>query len=373
MRIKDLHIQHFRNIASAQVAFMAGVNVIYGWNAQGKTNLLEAVYLLVTGKSFRTNNDAEMIPWTVADYNGSVIRADIEKAAGDEQIVYFFNGRQRRISINHKPIERLAHLIGRLNAVLFTPTDLLLVRGSPTLRRRFLDIAISQVNPGYLNALQTYQLVLKNRNQLLKQINGREGSATQLDVYDEQLSQAGALIMDIRTNSLAEISRNAALHYAAIANSPEALDLQYLPDVASPDLQVPSVQTLAAALRASRAEDMRRLSTNRGPHRDDFQFTVQQHAARNFASQGQQRTAVLAIKLAEMDFLHSHTGEWPLLMLDDLMSELDENRRNALLSYLKPQVQTFITTTDYHTVTRHAPVQQLIQVTGGTVTTKSAD
>jgi DNA replication and repair protein RecF len=371
MLIKSLQVRNFRNLHHVDTTFAPGLNVIHGRNAQGKTNLMEAIYLLVTGRSFRTSNESELVPWNVDDYTGTMVRATIQKSAGQEQLAFYFDGKNKRVMVDGNPIVRLAHLVGRLNAVLFTPTDLLLVRGAPSLRRRFLDIAIGQTNRLYLEALQEYQLVLRNRNSLLKMAT-RGPSAdqtTQLDVYDEQLSQAGARIMLTRSAALLEISKCAAEHYKAIASGAETMRLVY-----EPEIQLPAgISQDAAAglirdhLRQSRAEDLRRLSTGRGPHRDDFRFEIDNYAARQFASQGQQRSAVLAVKFAELDYLYQHTSERPLLMLDDVISELDEDRKRAFLQHLDSDIQTFITTTDAASLATHAEIQKQMQVKNGSL------
>lgn len=365
MHIRSLQLQNFRNLNTVSVSFSPGLNIICGLNAQGKTNLLEAVYLLVTGRSFRTTHDSELIPWNSEDYTGTVIKAEITKAAGNEQIVFFFNGKEKRVHIDGKPLNKLVHLVGQLNAVLFTPSDLLLVRGAPALRRRFLDIAIGQVTPAYLQALQVYQHVLKNRNLLLK--NWEPGNAPQLDVYDQQLAWAGATLIIHRKTALSEISDSAAGHYATISSTGESLLLKYEPDTPLSSAAEDQAAAMLQLLTQNRQDDIRRQNTNRGPHRDDFSFRIEDHAARHFASQGQQRSAVLALKLAEMDFLASRTGELPLLMLDDLMSELDENRKAALLQHITDKTQTFITTTDPALVTSFVQAQTLLKITAGQV------
>lgn len=367
MLVESLQLKNFRNIRSVDTEFSAGINVIYGLNAQGKTNLLEALYMLVTSRSFRTSNDRELIPWNDSEYDGSVVRATIRKNAGVEQIAFCFNEKNKLITIDGKPISRLVHLIGKLNAVLFTPTDLLIVRGAPSLRRRFLDIAISQTNPVYLAALQDYQHILKSRNALLKKLSSNSTDYFQLDAYDDQLAHTASVIIKLRYSTLKHIARLATIHYQKIAQSKETLTLAYKPDI-SGDTEVNiSPEAILATLQSSRQEDLRYHSTSRGPHRDDFQFLINEYAARSFASQGQQRTAVLAIKLAELDYLKSRTGETPILMLDDLMSELDNERKNALLGHLNPQNQTFITTTDHSSVTQFVRADQLIKVVNGRI------
>lgn len=370
MLIKTLQVRNFRNLLALDTAFEPGLNVIHGRNAQGKTNLLEAIYLLVTGRSFRTANDAELIPWHLEEYTGTVIRANVLKKSGEEQLGVYFDGKAKRVLVNGTPITRLANLVGHLNAVLFTPTDLLLVRGAPSLRRRFLDIAIGQTSRIYMDALQQYQTVLKNRNILLKAAAGGPSAAhtLQLDVYDQQLVESGSRIIEHRARALADMSRTATDHYGCITANAEPLHLVYEPDITLPDPGDDSAaiaEAFHAQLRQARRDDLRRLATGHGPHRDDFGLQISGYAARQFASQGQQRSAVLAIKFAEMDFLHHHTGERPLLMLDDVISELDEERRRAFLQHLQQDVQTFITTTDASTVTGHAQPQRLLQIRGG--------
>lgn len=382
MRIKSLQVRNFRNLHHVDVNFAPGLNVIFGRNAQGKTNLLEAIYLMVTGRSFRTTNESELTPWNLAEYPGTLVRATVQKSAGEEQLAFFFDGKNKRVLVDGKPITRLAHLVGRLNAVLFTPTDLMVVRGAPGLRRRFLDIAIGQADRQYMDALQEYQQVLRNRNALLKQAAVRGGNSqrneqggrminpaleTQLDVYDQQLVASGALIMLARNLALQELSLAAAASYLKIADDEEHLQLTYMPDVSVRfDGCVDAItQDLHDQLRQSRTDDLRRLSTLRGPHRDDFEFRINKHPARQFASQGQQRSAVLALKFAEMDYLHQHTGERPLLMLDDVISELDNQRKSAFLLHLDPDVQTFITTTDPDSITAYVSAQQQLRMAAG--------
>lgn len=382
MLINTLQIRNFRNLHKVDVVFSPGLNVIHGANAQGKTNLLEAIYLLVTGRSFRTNDDSEIVPWKLEEYEGTMIRAQVEKAAGEEQLGFYFDGRNKRVLVDGKPLTRLAHLVGRLNAVLFTPTDLMLVRGAPALRRRFMDIAIGQTSRRYIESLQDYQQVLKNRNALLKQAAHRPAAevGVQLDVYDEQLAEAGAILMEARCSAVGEISTTAAEHYSQICLQREQLLLKYEPDLDNADNKS-NVGThlcedlcaselknqLLATLRRTRVDDLRRLSTSRGPHRDDFRFQIDNYPARQFASQGQQRSAVLALKFAELDYIKSHTNEQPLLMLDDVISELDEQRRTAFLQHLGSDIQTFITTTEPENVTRQTSAQTLLKVEAGTL------
>jgi DNA replication and repair protein RecF len=349
MNIDELQVINFRNLQSVRGLFPPGLNLIYGANAQGKTNLLEAIYLLVTGRSFRTTTEREMIPWVRDSYEATVVRARVSKRAGEERFLVTFNQREKNVIVNGEPIKRLGELIGRINAVLFTPADLELVRGAPATRRRFMDIELSQVSRQYLHHLQRYDLALRQRNSLLKQHHHRPNLRDELQVWDAQLAEHGAQMVHERKQMLARLSPLAQQWYNTIAASSEELQLVYRPApaaAATTDSAEALGDMLAQALASGMEEDIRRGATSAGPHRDDFEFMLNGHNGRDFGSQGQQRSCVLALKLAELDYMESVTREPPLLLLDDLMSELDENRRGALLGNLNPAVQTFITTTE---------------------------
>jgi DNA replication and repair protein RecF len=349
MNIDELQVINFRNLHLVRAQFPPGLNLIYGANAQGKTNLLEAVYLLVTGRSFRTTAEREMIPWIRDNYEATVVRARVAKRSGEERFLVTFNQREKNVIVNGEPILRLGELIGRINAVLFTPADLELVRGAPATRRRFMDIELSQVSRPYLHHLQRYDLALRQRNALLKQHQHRPKLREELRIWDEQLVAHGAQLSVARMEMLLRLSTAAQQSYNIIAASAEELKLLYRPSPAgvneSGDASELSAR-LAETLCNSMDEDIRRGATSIGPHRDDFDFLLSGHNARDFGSQGQQRSCVLALKLAELEYMESVTREPPLLLLDDLMSELDEHRRGALLGNLKPGIQTFITTTE---------------------------
>ncbi|MGI8906050.1 MAG: DNA replication/repair protein RecF [Candidatus Sumerlaeaceae bacterium] len=349
MIIRELQVINFRNLENVRTEFSPGLNLIFGANAQGKTNLLEAIYLLVTGRSFRTASEREMIPWVRDSYEATVVRARVEKRTGEERCLLTFNQSEKNIFVNGEPISRLGDLIGRINAVLFTPADLELVRGAPAVRRRFLDIESSQVSRHYLYHLQRYDLALRQRNALLKQHAHRAQLRDELLVWDGQLAQHGSELIHFRRGMLQKLSDKAAKQYAMIASSQELLELVYRPSIAISAEVFDASDAPALVLRAltgSVEEDIRRGSTNLGPHRDDFDFMLSTHNARDYGSQGQQRSCVLALKLAELEYMEEITREPPLLLLDDLMSELDENRRAALLGSLTERVQTFLTATE---------------------------
>lgn len=347
MQICEIVIRSFRNIRLVKAEFGAGINVICGRNAQGKTNLLEALYMLVTGRSFRTRNERELIPWDESNYEATVIRAHVRGKAGEDVYHLAFDRKQKFVSVNGQALTRLGELLGRLNAVLFTPADLMLVQGAPQQRRRFLDICLCQTSRLYLMALQRYDEALRRRNTLMRLHRERKDLASVVAPYTEELSLQGAAIMALRARALRELSSTAAGYYAQIAQGGEELAVKYLPCVAFAE---PSEDELAPLLRkefeVSFPADVASGSTSVGPHRDDFQFLLDDHDARHYASQGQQRSCVLALKLAELAFLAKTRKELPILFLDDLMSELDQVRREGLLAALPPDIQTFVTTTE---------------------------
>ncbi|MCX7717355.1 MAG: DNA replication/repair protein RecF [Candidatus Sumerlaeaceae bacterium] len=347
MIVRELQIINFRNLRSVRSEFGPGINLIYGANAQGKTNLLEALSLLVTARSFRTSAERELIPWVRDGYEATLIRARVERLGGEDRLLMTFNQGEKHVFVNGTPLARLGDLLGRLNAVIFTPPDLGLVSGGPAGRRRFLDIGLSQTSRPYLVHLQHYDLALRQANALLKQHQRRPSLRDELAAWHDKLAAHGGALLQARAAMISELSALAGQTYAAIAGVEEPLRLEYLPSPSAVQAQPDAAEAaLREALERCADDDMRRGAISSGPHRDDFRFLVAGRDARDFGSQGQQRSCVLALKLAEMRRMTSRTGDPPLLLLDDLMSELDESRQRALLASLDPCVQTFITATE---------------------------
>lgn len=330
MRILSLQLANYRNYVRAELRPCAGVTVLAGDNAQGKTNLLEAVYLCCTGRSHRTRQDRELIRWG-ADFCRVAVEAERRDGTHAVEIAIPAAGR-RKIRVNGSEISRSGELMGHVTGVLFSPEDLRLVKDGPAERRRFIDIALSQVRPSYYYALQRYARALKQRNELL-----RAGNLETLESWDEQLARAGAEIMAARAEYIARLSAAAARTHADIACERETLSIAYAPNVEDGDI--------LRALRKARDVDMRRMTTSAGVHRDDVRFCVDGRELRLFGSQGQQRTAALSVRLAELDVVKEESGEAPVLLLDDVMSELDPERRRRLLAHLDG-VQTIVTCTD---------------------------
>ena len=339
MKITHAQLTHFRSYEACEIVPCEGVNVLLGDNGQGKTNVLEALYLCCTGRSHRTRQDRELIRWG-ADF--ATVRVEALRRDGTHRVEIALPALgRRRIKVAGQEISRSGELMGHVTGVLFSPEDLRTVKDGPAERRRFVDMALSQVKPAYYYALQRYARALKQRNEALKAIAARPELMGTLDAWDEQLSAAGVELMGHRRDYIKRLSDVAAAIHRDIADDRERLEIRYLPSVAAGEDVTAFLDTLFAA----RETDARRLTTTVGAHRDDVQILVEGRDVRAYGSQGQQRTAALSMRLSELDVMREQLGEWPMLMLDDVMSELDPGRRRQLVGRLKG-VQTFITCTD---------------------------
>lgn len=339
MIVTRAQLNHFRSYEACEIAPCAGVNVLLGDNGQGKTNVLEALYLCCTGRSHRTRQDREMIRWG-ADM--AEVKVDALRRDGTHQVeIALPAAGRRRIRVSGQEISRSGELMGHVTGVLFSPEDLRTVKDGPAERRRFVDMALSQVKPAYYYALQRYNRALKQRGEALRAAALSPQVLATLDAWDEQLAAAGAELMARRRAYIETLSARAALTHRDIADGRERLEIRYLPSVTAGD----DAQSILDALLAARESDVRRMTTSVGAHRDDVQILVEGRDVRAYGSQGQQRTAALAMRLSEMEVMREALGEWPMLMLDDVMSELDPSRRRQLVGRLEG-IQTFITCTD---------------------------
>ena len=332
-------LKNYRSYESCDLAPCEGVNVLLGDNGQGKTNVLEALYLCCTGRSHRTRQDRELIRFGAdfASVKASAMRRD---GSHEVEIILPAQGR-RKLKIAGQEVSRSGELMGHVTGVLFSPEDLRTVKDGPAERRRFVDMALSQIKPAYYYALQRYARALKQRGEVLKLASVQPGLLQTLDSWDEQLAQAGSELMQRRREYIARLSAAAAETHREISDGRERLEIRYVPSVTMGD----NVQSALEALIAARETDLRRMTTSVGAHRDDVQLLIGGRDVRAFGSQGQQRTAALAMRLGELRVMRDEIGEWPMLMLDDVMSELDPSRRRLLVGRLKG-IQTFITCTD---------------------------
>src|SRR5690348_9118069 len=335
MRLSRLRLQNHRNYAQLELTPGPGVNVFIGPNGQGKTNLLEAVAMLALSSSPRARRESEVVGPVGP---GSRIEAEVEMDGLRRELAITLDveGERARRTIEVDGARRRAFdLPGHFRVVLFWPDDLGLVKGGPDLRRRFMNQMLVQVEPGYARALAGLRRVLEQRNSLLKSIAAGEGGEETLDAWNEELVRVSTEIVDARVKATRELQPVAARCHRQIAAG-ERLEIRY---------QGPP-ENLAQAVQNSLAEDLRRGSTSVGPHRDDLLVLLDGQEARSFASQGQQRTAVVSLKLAEAALLENRAGERPVLLLDDVLSELDGERRAALLNEVATGGQVVITSVE---------------------------
>ncbi|HBA89611.1 MAG TPA: DNA replication/repair protein RecF [Geobacter sp.] len=339
MKLIKLKLASFRNLQNMELAPGKKFNVFYGNNGQGKTNLLESIYLLATMKSFKQAKNAELIAFG-AEF--ALIKGVVERDQVRREISVLLEKQGKKAKIDAKLATRLDDFFGNLNVVLFTPEEISMVRGGPDLRRRYLDRAVFTCDLSYLAAYHDYSKILKNRNALLK-IN--EGAG--IEVWTEQLVHAAKLVIERRKAYLAEIAKLLQGFYSEISGNDETVQIEYrLHGVDGKRYAEDPEAALSEALKAHAAEERRRCSTAIGPHRDDLYFGLNGRSARHFASQGQQRSFVLALKMAEIEFITRCFNAPPVLLLDDMTSELDRERNHNLMEFLKKrEMQVFITTT----------------------------
>ena len=342
MRVKSLILRDFRSYESAEIHPAAGITVFAGRNAQGKTNLLEAIHLCCTGRSHRTSRDEEMIRWGCSGAKATV--AAEQRDGTHEVSVVLLRGQKKKkhVLIGARQAERIGELFGHVCCVLFSPEDLSIVKGGPSERRRFLDMQLSQLRPGYFYALQRSAHALLQRNALLREIESHPGLIDTLNMWDEQLALAGDAVVRGRREVTEALSRLAGDEHERLTDGAETLSLRLSSEAAKEENPG---EYLLRRLSETREEDLRRGTTTTGVHRDDLLISVSGKDARVYASQGQQRTAVLSLKLAQTAFAEAERGEPPVLMLDDVMSELDPVRRCLLISRID-RLQTFVTCTD---------------------------
>ena len=349
MQITSLVLRSYRNYEELSLAFDAGVQIFLGANAQGKTNIIEALYYAAFGRSHRTSSDAELI--RMGDPGAHIALRFLRHDVPGELSFTFAHGARRRIERGGEHL-RQRDLVGILPMVLFSPEDLFLVKGAPALRRRYLDAELSQASPAYYGELLRYTRILKQRNAVLKDIRERLAAPDDLLPWDAQLAKSAAYIVTRRTSAVAQLGALSARVQSVLAAG-EELTLVYDIAGAAPESGAKDDMTerlylwYNKMLREGRARDIARAATGVGPHLDDLVLRVGGMNLRSFGSQGQQRTGALALKLAELFYLQENVGEAPILLLDDVMSELDADRRRALLDFIRHEnIQTFITATD---------------------------
>jgi len=348
MILRHLELRQFRTYPSLAQEFSPALNVLVGDNGQGKTNLLEAVYLLATSKSFRGSRDADLVRWDepAAVVTGQALR---EKAHDVEVEVGLAQGHKKSLLVNTVRQTRAGDFIGQLKVVCFSAADLETVRGEPARRRRFLDLEISQLSPSYCHTLGYYRKVVEQRNRLLKSLRYRGAAASEetgLGAWTEQLIQHGTKLVERRRQFLERLDALAGPIHAQLTEEGERLRIAFEPAFRLPEEEGKTETAFREALGAVRQEELRRQMSLIGPHRDDVLFLVNGRDVRVYGSQGQQRTAALSVKLAEVLLMRDLAGEAPVCVLDDVFSELDAKRRSHIFEVVLGQCQTFLSTTD---------------------------
>ena len=349
MKINSVSLKDFRNISEMTLVANDEVNVIFGQNAQGKTNILEALWLFTGCKSFRGSKDSEFIKFN-SDF--SKISLDYTDKIREKKAEILFSDK-KKVFLNGVEKKNTADFIGEFYAVIFSPTHLSLIKEGPDVRRKFLDTAICQLKPKYAKTLSSYKKVVLQRNSLLKDIQFHSELYDVLDVLDEQLSKFSSIIIKDRIKYLDLLSQKSEKIYSGISENKEKLSLKYL--CGSESFNKTDVNDIydfmTEKIKESRKEDFINKTTSVGPHRDDLEIKIDNISARSFGSQGQQRSCALALKLGESEIIKDITGENPVALLDDVMSELDEKRQDYVLNHIKER-QVFLTCCDPSQVLR---------------------
>lgn len=358
MYIESIELNRYRNYEEANVAFGSHTNILYGDNAQGKTNILESLYMAATTKSHRGTKDRDIVK---LGEDESHIRLYVNKKDISHKIdMHLRKNKNKAVAIDGIPIRRATELYGLLNVIFFSPEDLSIIKNGPSERRRFMDMELCQISRLYYQNLSAYNRVLSQRNNLLKQIYYDKSLKDTLDVWNMQLVDYGQRIIKERRNFIEMMNELIGYIHRRLTSDKESLEIVY-------DCNV-DVDNFEKVLEEKLETDLRYASTQAGPHRDDISFVINGIDARKYGSQGQQRTVALSLKMAEIKLVRNIINDNPVLLLDDVMSELDTNRRNALIDEIK-DIQTIITCTGYDDFIREQVIiNNVYRVVDGTAT-----
>ena len=334
MWIKKIKLNNFRNYQEQEINFEKNINIFYGENAQGKTNIIEAIFLCSLGKSFRAKKDSEMIK---LNEKNSLIEIEYEKLDRDGKIKIELCDK-KNIFINGIKIKKLSELLGNINTVIFTPDDINILKGGPQNRRRFLDIMISQLRPNYMHILNSYLKTIEQRNKYLRQIKEERKDENLLDIWDEKLAEYAIKICEYRQEFIEKITNKIEKIHNNITDEKEKIEIEYI-------TECNNKENYLKLLKERRKLDIIKGFTTKGVHRDDFVIYINKKEINIYGSQGQNRTAMLSLKLSELQVIKDEIGEYPILLLDDFMSELDSTRRKNFLENIK-DTQVIITGTE---------------------------
>lgn len=358
MIIKSIELANYRNYDFLTLQFHKGINILYGDNAQGKTNILEAIYVAATTKSHKGSKDKEIIHFHCEDAH---IRTYLEKEGIESRVdMHLRKSKPKGIAIDGQKIKRAADLMGLCNVVFFSPEDLGIIKNGPAERRRFIDMELCQLDKVYLRHLNHYNKILSQRNQLLKDIYQKPELEDTLNIWDMQLIDYGKQIIEKRKVFIEQLNTIILEIHKKLSGGREEIKIQYQPNT--------EIQEFEQKLKQNREKDKRLKTSSTGPHRDDFSFLTEKIDIRCFGSQGQQRTAALSLKLSEIELVKKLTKDTPILLLDDVLSELDSRRQNYLLNSIK-DIQTVITCTGLDEfINNRFPVNKVFYVEQGKVT-----
>ena len=361
MIIKSLELNNFRNYDNLTLSFNKGTNILYGDNAQGKTNILESIYLSATTKSHKVSKDKEIIKFGCEE---SHIRTYLEKDGVEYRVdMHLRSNKSKGIAINKQKINKAAELLGLLNIVLFSPEDLNIIKNGPAERRRFIDIELCQLDSFYLYNLNHYNKIVNQRNKLLKDLYLKPDLKETLTIWDSQLVSFGSKIIERRQIFINQLNEIINKIHSKLSGGKESLIIKYEPDV--------SIEDFDNKLFHNKERDIRLKQTSVGPHRDDFSFIINDIDIRKYGSQGQQRTTALSLKLSEIELVKKITKDTPVLLLDDVLSELDSKRQNYLLNSIG-DIQTIITCTGLDEfINNRFEINKIFKVTNGSVTSEN--
>ncbi len=352
MIVLDLECKNFRNLSNVHILPFENMNVICGENAQGKTNLIEAIWLFTGAKSFRGAKDSEFLKFKEEK---SICHLEFKSKGIKNKASLQFETKKTAF-LNNKKLQSASALAGNFNAIVFSPIDLNIVSEGPKLRRKFIDSAICQIYPSYISVLKQYIRAVTQRNQIIKDFKYDSTLFVMLDAFENEIATIGTKIIDMRKRYLELLQEFLPTLYDGISNGKEKLEVKYISSCS---------ENLEEALKKTRKEDMFSGVTTVGPHRDDIDFKINYISARNYGSQGQKRSVALAVKLAEAEVINKKTGEYPVILLDDVMSELDKSRQNFVLNHTK-EMQTFLSCCDYSNI-ENLKNGKIFNVKGGEV------
>ncbi len=334
MYINKIKLKNFRNYKEQEIELTSGINLFFGNNAQGKTNIIESIFLCSMGKSFRARREKELILFNEKE---SQVEIQYQRKDRTGNIEYYI-GEKKEIKINGVKINKMSELLGKINIVLFSPEDINIIKDGPSNRRRFLNMLISQVRPNYIYTYNLYLKTLEQRNSYLKNITIENKNDALLDIYDEKLADSAVIIHKYREEFINKIKEKIGKIHSEVTKEKETIKLAYISDCSEKE----KYKTI---LKENREQDIVRGYTSCGIHRDDIYFFINGKKIDIYGSQGQQRTSILSLKLSELEVIKDEIGEYPILLLDDFMSELDSQRRKNLLKYIN-NTQIIITCTD---------------------------